>query len=158
MSRVLLVPFVLLSTLFTGCFDNKPEETLFELVGSKEERIEALNKILLRENESLPSPLRNAYLLEVKIGDGRMGPSDYQTYCSFEVAPSEIERWIEDLGAPIEKPLPFEMPELDRFWWPDRETLKQLAFHPGKSLSGRVNSWAAIDPKAGRIHVYSFTL
>jgi hypothetical protein len=158
MSRALLISAALLCTLFGGCFDDKPEETIFELVGSKDVRIEAATRILLRKNESLPSALQNAYLLEIKTGDGRIGPSDFRTFCSFEVEPSEVELWVEFLGDPIETPLLVERPGLDRFWWPEREVLAEFTFYPGKSLSGRFNSWAAIDSKAGRIHVYSFTL
>lgn len=154
----LLISSLFFSTFLTGCFGKKPKETIYELVGSKEVRVEALTNVLLRENESLPSPLLNGYLLEIKIGDGRMGPSDFRTFLSFEVAPDELEKWIQLLGGPIERPLKAELPSLDRFWWRSAESLQGLTFYPGKALSGRYNSWAAIDPDDGRIYVYSFTL
>ena len=75
----------------TAC-SKKPAESSHEIEGTKAERIAAISK-LLSKTVPLPSPLLDAHFVEEQIGDGRLGPSDFKTFCGLTVSTADLPAW-----------------------------------------------------------------
>lgn len=66
-----------------------PKQTVFEITGSKTQRIAGVTKILSAK-VTLPSVVEDAFFLEEQTGDGQLGPSDFSSFCPVITAAEEV--------------------------------------------------------------------
>ena len=76
-----------------------------------EERISTMNKII-EPISSVPSKIMDAHYIETKIGNGRIGPSDYYFYASIKVSRGEVKKWSQNLKGPYNGVTQFSSPLL----------------------------------------------
>jgi hypothetical protein len=141
-----------------ACSPKKPAESSNMVEGTKAERIAEVSRIIARSSPP-PGPLLDAYFIEEQTGDGRLGPSDFKSFCVLKVAPADLPAWKAAL-APLEAhnmPPAYVSPKNAAPWWLTATEFANLEFRSSKSLTGRVNGWVGIAPD-GRIFVYSFTM
>lgn len=145
--------------LFTAC---QPELStrsapiyISEMKGSKSERIEAVTKILVTQ-EPLPSPLKNAYFLEKKIGDNRLGPSDYVSFSMLEVNPADLSAWRGKL-LPLKVRPDYVSPKTLPDWWVNPADYSSLELFKLRPYTQRIHGWIGIDPQTNKIYIYTFT-
>lgn len=151
-----LIPFLAFS-LF-ACGPRKAAESSSQVDGTKEERIARVTGIVAHTSP-LPGPLLDARFVQEQTGDGRLGPSEFKSFCVLTVAPADLPAWKAAL-APLEAqntPPAHVSPKQAVPWWLDASDFEGLEFRSANSLSGRVNGWAGIAPD-GRIFVHSFTM
>jgi hypothetical protein len=135
-----------------------PQNSTREAVGSKAERVAEVTRIIARTSP-LPGPILDAHFVEEQTGDGRLGPSDFASFCALTVAPGDLAAWRAALQ-PIEAqntPPKLVDPKQAQPWWVTQTDFGTLQFYSPKSLTGRHNGWVGIAPD-GRIFVYSFTM
>ena len=149
---------LLLAVSVAACDSRGPQVSTHEVGGSEEERIAAVSKIVSKTAPP-PSPIIGAHFVEEQIGDGRVGPSDFSSFCVLTVAPDDLDAWRSALQ-PIEsqnRPPKLVDPKQAQPWWVTPNEFGTLDFYSPKSLTGRYNGWVGIAPD-GRIFVYSFTM
>jgi hypothetical protein len=142
----------------TACDSGRPRASTQEVGGSKAERVAEVSKLVSR-TAPLPSPILDAHFVEEQTGDGRLGPSDFESFCAITVAPDDLAVWRSALK-PIEPqntPAKLVNPKQAQPWWVTPNDFGALEFYSPQSLTGRNNGWAGIAPD-GRIFVYSFTM
>ncbi len=64
------------------------------------ERVGKISKIVSKTAPP-PSPIIDAHFVEEQIGDGRIGPSDFTSFCVLTVGPDYLAAWRSALH-PIE--------------------------------------------------------
>ena len=157
--RSLMKPLAwLLLCSMAACGPPRPAELSREITGAQAERVAAVSKLVTRHSP-LPSPLLDAHLLEQQTGDGRLGPSDFASFCALTVAPADLAAWRAAL-APLEPqntPPEYVAPNQPLPWWLTHDDFLRLTFFSPKSLTGRFNGWVGVAPD-GKIFVYSFTM
>ena len=62
-----------------------------------EERISTMNKII-GPISSVPSKILDTHYIETKIGNGRIGPSDYYFYASIKASKGEVKKWSQPIS------------------------------------------------------------
>ena len=146
----------------TAC-SKKPAESSHEIEGTKAERIAAISK-LLSKTVPLPSPLLDAHFVEEQIGDGRLGPSDFKTFCGLTVSTADLPAWRAALSKSTkwnhssnDEKIKRAAPKKANLWWVSEAGLDTLEFYSPHSLTGRANGWVGIAPD-GRIFAYTFTM
>ena len=150
---------VLLLCSITACTSKRPVESSHEIAGSQAERIAAVSK-LITKHSPLPSPLLDANFIEEQTGDGRLGPSDFTSFCAVSVAAADALAWRAAL-APLEEqntPPKYAAPKDPVPWWLPSAEFLHLEFHSPNSLTGCDNGWVGIDLQHERIYIYSFTM
>jgi hypothetical protein len=148
---------VLLLCFLAACSPDRPAESTYETVGTQAERVAEVSK-LISKSTRLPSPLLDAHFIQQKIGDGRLGPSDYSTFYALRIAPADLAAWRSALE-PIEaqnKPILFASPREPRAWWLTQDEFHDLTFYSPVRLTGRLHGWVGVAPD-GRIFAYGFT-
>ena len=65
-----------------------------------DERISTMNKII-GPISSVPSKILDTHYIETKIGNGRIGPSDYYFHASIKVSKGEVKKWSQNLKRPL---------------------------------------------------------
>ena len=155
--RLLLISLtILLTALSTACSTARvSKSTVVEVTGTQAERVEAVTKTLTAP-DALPSPILDARLLEERIGDGNLGPSDYRTFILIQVAPEDIPLWIETLEALPAIP-DYQVPSHPAEWWPDAERFATVSYFAPGTLTRRIHGWIAVDAQRGEIFIYTFT-
>lgn len=149
---------ILLACSMTACDSKGPRVSTQEVAGTKAERVAEVSKLISR-TAPLPSPILDAHFVEEQTGDGRIGPSDFASFCAITVAPEDLAAWRPSLK-PLEMqntPPKLVDPKQAQPWWVTPSDFSTLEFHSPKSLTGRYNGWLGIAPD-GRIFVYSFTM
>lgn len=149
---------ILLACSMTACDSKGPRASTQDVTGTKAERVAEVSKLISR-TAPLPSPILDAHFVEEQTGDGRIGPSDFASFCAITVAPEDLAAWRSALQ-PLEAqntPPKLVDPKQAQPWWVTPSDFSTLEFHSPKSLTGRSNGWVGIAPD-GRIFVYSFTL
>lgn len=139
-----------------GCkFQEKPvlDSSGLEL----EERIAVMKKIIEPLAE-VPSRILDTEYLETRIGDGRMGPSDFLFHAIIEVPKEDIKEWFQDLKEPYNGVKDFSSPAGEEKWWLTKEKFMELKLYETKTYFGRYNGWMAIDDANGLIYVHTYTL
>lgn len=139
-----------------GCkFQEKPvlDSSGLEL----EERIAVMKKIIEPLAE-VPSKILDTEYLETRIGDGRMGPSDFLFYAIIEVPKGEAKKWSQNLKEPYNGVTGFSSPEIPNKWWLAKEKFLELRLYETKTYFGRFNGWMAIDDANGLIYVHTYTI
>lgn len=154
---------VLLLLSLGACSPKPAAQSSKEIPGEKAERVAAISKIVAKQSP-LPSPLLDAHLLEEKVGDGLLGPSDFKTFYALTVDPANIPAWRTVLSK--SKPwnrfsnddeLRRVVPTKAQSWWVNGADLGKLEFFSPHSLTGKANGWVGLAPD-GRIFVYTFTM
>lgn len=154
-SFILIFTYIFAMPLFAACAPAQPSVTSSaELAGSQDERVAHVTAIL-NKISTPPTTILDANLLEERIGDGNLGPSDVRTYIQLQVTPTEIARWQEMLTTLPTSPS-FVAPANAPSWWIEESEFGKLGFYEPTALIG-ANGWVAIGMNQGTIYIYSFT-
>ena len=121
-----------------------------------EERISTMNKII-EPISSVPSKIMDAHYIETKIGNGRIGPSDYYFYASIKVSKGEVKKWYQNLKEPYNGVTQFSSPEISKNWWLTKKKFTNLKLYETKTYFGRYNGWLAVDDENDKIFVHTYT-
>ena len=147
---------VLLSVLFLGGCQNETRR-----VSSGEadpaRRIESITQSIAR-NAELPSRILAANFFEHKIGDGRLGPSDFFFHARLKVAMDDLPKWTSGLKEPYNNSTLYSAPPQKQKWWITEEDFKDLKLYETKKYFGRFNGWMGFDESTGYIYVHTFTM
>lgn len=126
-----------------------------EIEGSKSERIQAVTQLLVTQ-EPLPSPLQNAYFLEEQIGDNQLGPSDYVSFSMVEIKLDDLSAWRSKL-LPLKVRPDYVSPKTPPDWWVNTADYSSLELFKLRPYTQRIHGWIGINPKTGKIYIYTFT-
>ena len=121
-----------------------------------EERISTMNKII-EPISSVPSKIMDAHYIETKIGNSRIGPSDYYFYASIKVSKGEVKKWSQNLKEPYNGVSQFSSPEISKNWWLTKKKFTNLKLYETKTYFGRYNGWLAVDDENDEIFVHTYT-
>ena len=121
-----------------------------------EERISTMNQII-GPISSVPSKIMDAHYIETKIGNGRIGPSDYYFYASIKVSKGEVKKWYQNLKEPYNGVTQFSSPEISKNWWLTKKKFTNLKLYETKTYFGRYNGWLAVDDENDQIFVHTYT-
>jgi len=153
---------LLILCAMTAC-SKKPAESSREVDGTTTERVAEISK-LLSKKVPLPSSLLDAHLVEEQIGDGRLGPSDFESFCALTVSPTDLPAWKAALSKSTtwnrfsnHEEIKRAAPKKAQPWWVSGAELDALEFYSPHSLTGCANGWVGIAPD-GKIFVYYFTM
>lgn len=156
-SPMKLFPALLLCFL-TACSERHPAESTYEATGTQAQRVAEVSR-LLSKRSPLPTQLLDAYFIEERIGDGRLGPSDFYAFYSLKIAPADLNAWRAVLP-PIDlqsTTITYSSPKKRRTWWLTQNEFRDLTFYNPVTLTGRNDGWVAVTPD-GRVFVYAFTM
>jgi hypothetical protein len=122
------------------------------------DRVALITKQLSR-NGKLPGVLLDAQVMQEKIGDGVLGPSDFFVFYALTVPAADLAMWRAALAASpvLNGPAVYASPKAPTPWWLKPEEFGKLELFGSKPLTGRVNGWVGLAPD-GRIFIYSFTM
>jgi hypothetical protein len=135
-----------------------PPQTSTEVTGNVAERVAAVQKVL-HVLPPLANTIRDAHALEERIGDGRLGPSDFTNFQSLHVAPSDVALWraaLAPLAVPSDSPN-YTEPAQPVSWWVAGPEFASLEFFSAQTLTGRSTGWVGMHAASGAIYIYSFT-
>ena len=121
-----------------------------------EERISTMNKII-GPISSVPSKILDTHYIETKIGNSRIGPSDYYFYASIKVSKGEVKKWSQNLKRPYNGVSQFSSPEISKNWWLTKKKFTNLKLYETKTYFGRYNGWLAVDDENDEIFVHTYT-
>ncbi len=128
-----------------------PPRTSTELTGSTAERVDKVTRIL---GAAAPTPLLDANFIEIKIGDGVLGPSDYVRFIAITIDPASRDRW-RALSPPLIKKPEYAEPPSTPAWWVSQADYERLSFHDASSL-GLGDGWLGVADN-GRVFVATQT-
>lgn len=151
--------FLLVGCVFiTACEANLSPQpvpaSIHEIEGTTTQRIEAVTKILVIQ-DPLPSPLRDAYFLEKRLGDGVLGPSDYISFGMLEVDSTDLPAWRSKL-LPLKMQPGYVSPDPIN-WWISAANYPTLELYQLRPYTHRIHGWIGIDSKNSKIYIYTFT-
>ena len=147
---------VLLSALFLGgCHDGMRRVSSGE--ADPAGRIETITQSIAR-NAELPSRILEADFVEYKIGDGRLGPSDFFFHVRLKVARDDLSKWTGELKEPYNNSTFYSAPPKNVEWWITEEDFNNLKLYETKKYFGRFNGWMGFDESTGYIYVHTFTM
>jgi hypothetical protein len=144
----LLIPPVLLGLLWQNSKSSS-------YPADKTERIRIIKRII---SEPVPGEILDAEYLSIQIGDGCLGPSDFQLFLRLSVPPAETEQWLKGLGQPFNHSDNYAEPTPSQSWWLSKSQYEKSKLYETRSLFGRHNGWLCIDKDKGFIYVYTFTM
>lgn len=115
---------------------------------------------LIRDPSVLPS-IKAAYIMEERLGDGELGPSDRRLFMRLDIKPESMPQW----GALIEPyqdkaaEAVFVSPHLKEPWWPAHSPLPRARLIGQPTLlKGSLHGWAALSEAGDRVYLYSYTM
>jgi hypothetical protein len=141
-----------------ACGSRPPAPVSREITGTVQQRISAISA-LLGNGKPIPSPLRDAYFVEDQLGDGRLGPSDFQAFYRLTVAPTDLAAWraaLSPLDSAAMSPS-YVAPRDPRAWWLSPDEFKALTFYSSAALTVRANGWIGVHPVSGVIYIFTYT-
>lgn len=154
-----VVPLLLsLALPLLACRRDRNDGAIHVMSGSTPERIELVTR-MLRAPDSLTSTIRDAQFIEERIGDGRLGPSDFQAYTVLAVDPATIARWTAVLpplaadAGPVGHVAPRSAPE----WWVREAEFARLRFFGTSTVTSRTTGWIGVDSARAMLYIYTFT-
>ena len=109
MSVTKTVVIIIMSIDLVGC-NTKKKPILDSSKMLIEERVEVMKKII-EPLAKIPTGILDAHYTESKIGDGRLGPSDYFFYAFIKVSKGDEKKWSHDLKEPYNGVTQFYSPE-----------------------------------------------
>ncbi len=128
-----------------------PPRTSAEITGSTAERVDKITRIL---GAAAPTPLLDANFIEIKIGDGELGPSDYVRFAVLKIDLASRERWLA-LSPPLIKKPDYAEPPSTPAWWVSQEDYEKLSFHDAFGL-GLGDGWIGV-AEDGRVFLSTQT-
>jgi hypothetical protein len=149
---------VALWILCGACGSRPPVPVSREITGTVQQRVTTIGA-MLGNGTPMPSALRDAYFVEDQLGDGKLGPSDFQAFYRLTVAPKDLPTWraaMSPLDSAAMAPS-YAAPRDPRAWWLSPEDFKALAFYNPASLTPRRNGWIGVHPMSGVIYIFTFT-
>ncbi len=152
------VSIALLLFTLTACGQNSrrpPKTSVYEVTGNRIERVAGVMDILNKSKQP-PTTILDARFIEEKIGDGVLGPSDFQAFYFIEVTPKDIEQWT-DILTPVTETVRYAQPRRTYDWWISRSDFDSLKFYKPDILTSRLNGWVGVDQQIGRIYIFTFT-
>jgi len=133
-----------------------PKWSIYEVTGSRPERVARVSAILAKD-KTPPTAILDAHFIEEQIGDGFLGPSDYREFYFVEVAPQDVSQWTQILR-PLDETAEYDAPAQPRGWWATRDTFASLQFYKPNILTGRIYGWIGVSRQTGRIYISTFTM
>lgn len=130
------------------------ERVSSEVMGEPGERVAAVVK-MLRLPPALAATVIDAHAVSERVGDGRLGPSDFSDFQLLRVTPANLAQWRAMLK-PIEPPV-YATPNVPMAWWAGGPEFASLEFFKGDALTGRQVSWVGIGAASGLIYIHSVT-
>ncbi|MDE0821032.1 MAG: hypothetical protein OSA95_07920, partial [Opitutales bacterium] len=121
------------------------------------EAIETITQSIAR-NAEVPSRILEANFVEHKIGDGRLGPSDFSFHARLKVVRDDLSKWAGGLKEPYNNSTLYSAPPKSVEWWITEKDFKKLKLYETKKYFGRFNGWMGFDESTGYIYVHTFTL
>jgi hypothetical protein len=154
MVRIAIIACLL---FFAACSPSSaPKSTVQEITGSRVERVASISAMLSKQKIP-PTAIVDAHFVEEQVGDGVLGPSDFRTFYSLEVASQDVSRWVQTL-TPLEATATYGAPAQPRDWWIAHDTFGALQFYKPDTWTGRANGWIGVSPQTGRIYIFTFTM
>jgi len=134
-----------------GCDSRPPAKSypVTELQGDTVVRI-------LAKVRALPSPVLEAHVLERRLGDGELGPSDARTWWCLRVRSQDVAAWESGLE-PLTDSVKFEAPDPSRPWWVGRAAFDSMRLYRPGPVTGALHGWLGITP-SGTIAIGTFTM
>jgi hypothetical protein len=123
-----------------------------EIEGSQSERIEKIMRFVDKSGKLKPN-VKNAYLIEQKIGDDFLGSADYVTFIALDIDKSAIPNWRK--LAPKSNQHSYISPPQKVSWWVSQEEFKRLEFIDAFPIISR-QGWVGISNQ-GKVYIYGFT-
>lgn len=130
------------------------QQTITEFTGTSAERIELVTRIL-GGLAALPSAPLDANGLEVRIGDGVLGPSDYVRFMMLRIDAADVQRWKEASKALIQKPQ-YSKPSTRPGWWVSQLDYEKLTFRGISSFTQAADGWMGVHDD-GRVFIVVIT-
>jgi hypothetical protein len=131
-----------------------PQQTISEFTGTSAERIDLVTKIL-GGPAALPSTPLDANGLEVKIGDGVLGPSDYVRFMMLRIDAADVQRWKDSSKALIQKPQ-YSEPSTRPNWWVSQLDYEKLTFRGISTFTEVADGWMGVHDD-GRVFIVVIT-
>ncbi len=149
MARLVIL---LLLVSISGCGGARTQT--HEITGTTADRVAAVSRVI-QSHVDLPSTIADAHLIEIQIGNGQLGPSDFRSFVWIKVSPDDIANWKSVLqAAPIDSPT-YKSPATAPPWWiTQAQFAKSTTFDP-HPLFNR-NGWVTIDDD-GNIFAFTYT-
>jgi len=119
--------------------------SLHEISGTKSKRTAAIARLFptVDPYTRLTDAFKNARLIELKFGDGILGPADYCSYLWIEVPPEQVSQW-KSILQPTTAPLLYDAPPTKPSWWLTQTRFDLLPKYDPFPLFQR-NGWIAVD-------------
>lgn len=154
-----LTVLVLCLALVTACMSpnsirDVPTQ-MREIKGTQTERVKAVTQILSVQ-DSLPSPLQDAFYAEQQLGDGYLGPSDYVSFAMVKVRSSDLPAWQRKL-IPLKMRPDYVVRQPEKPWWVSASNYSTLEFYQLQPYTNRLHGWIGIDRQRSQIYIYTFT-
>jgi hypothetical protein len=154
LSRLLLL-FAAVASL-AGC-SSAPAPSLSSEGKPLAERVRFMESLIGRSGK-LPGKVVDAHYLELRIGDGRLGPADYESFKRIEIDPTEAARWKEALKAGAKDYVAkYRAAPAEITWWLDQEQFREGMAFPTWPLFGRRHGWVLLSKDENYLYVYTFT-
>ena len=138
--------------IVSGC--GGPQNQTHEITGTTAERVAAVSRVI-ESSAELPSTIQDARLIELQLGDGYLGPSDFQSFIWIKILPDQVERWRSTLKSPPFDSPTYETPPTKPQWWLSDSSFIQLTKYDSRALLGR-NGWIVIQ-EDGNIFAKTYT-
>lgn len=156
-TKAFIITFYLIITSFfaIGCDAKKTSNYTIissEINGSQAERIKKIMRFVDKSGK-LKANVKNAYLIEQKIGDDFLGPADFVTFIALDIDKSAIPTWQK--LAPKSNNHSYISPPKKVSWWVSPEEFKRLEFIDAFPIIYR-NGWVGISNR-GKVYIYGFT-
>jgi hypothetical protein len=163
MPRLRIVVWLGLWLAATGCTMVQPARTAPSITppivansetASASERVAFVRKMLSLE----APPILDAHYVEVQLGDGVMGPADYQFFARVMIAPENMEAWRQLLQAESET-VSISTPAAPAgvTWWLPAQDVEQYDFYDAQPLLGRDGFVALHRAGEGVLYIFTFT-
>ena len=135
----------------SGC---SPTNEVSEITGTAAERVAGVSRVI-EAHAALPSEIIDAHLVEIRIGDGQLGPSDYRSFIWIKVSPDDIGKWKSVLSTPPADSPAYDAPPTKPAWWLPESDYIKLTKYDSLTLFNR-HGWIAIDDE-GNVYALTYT-
>lgn len=151
--RTAIALWVVLCAL-SGCSSpGRVRPSARELSGTKAERAAAIARLIpsTAPYAELADAIEDARLIELKFGDGVLGPADYCSYLWIEIAPDRVGRWQSVLQPTTDAPS-YDLPPTNPSWWLTRTDFDRIPKYEAFPLFMR-DGWIAVADD--RSHIFA---
>ena len=149
-----MIRLALLIVLAVLCGCSGPQNQTHEVAGTTAERVAGVTRVI-ESNAKLPSDILDARLIELQVGDGAFGPSDYRSFIWIKVSADEITKWKSALKTPPDETPTYDAPPSKPQWWLSEKSYDALIKYDCWSLFQR-QGWIVIQDD-GNIFALTYT-